>query len=203
MMRVSQQMILKQRRSRRRSGLWIKKLGEDNSSGIRVQRMSADPAAEGEAVWVSSSLRAIDRVHQNTQLAVTRGTAEGSSIDRPTNARARSAELAVAQASGTGNVQTLMGTRGARANEFDKARPNRDSLELTLTTCRYALRDTNVEKARAELVGKQTLQRVVMGATSKTPSLSLAHFISPSGTGTRSRPASCTRQSPEYLRLPC
>ena len=75
------------------------------------------------------------------------------------------------------NVQTLIGTQGARANELDNARTNLNSLELTLTTFRSDLRDTEVDKALAELVGKQTLYQAAMGATSKILSLSLANYI--------------------------
>jgi flagellar hook-associated protein 3 FlgL len=75
------------------------------------------------------------------------------------------------------NVQTLIGTQGARANELDNARINLNSLELTLTTFRSDLRDTEVDKALAELVGKQTLYQAAMGATSKILSLSLANYI--------------------------
>ncbi len=75
------------------------------------------------------------------------------------------------------NVQTLIGTQGARSNALDNARTNLNSLELTLTTFRSDLRDTEVDKAIAELVGKQTLYQAAMGATSKILSLSLANYI--------------------------
>ena len=77
----------------------------------------------------------------------------------------------------TSNVQTLIGTQGARANELDIARTNLDSLEETLKSFRSDLRDTEVDQALAELVGKQTLYQAAMGATSKILSLSLANYI--------------------------
>ena len=77
----------------------------------------------------------------------------------------------------TSNVQTLIGTQGARANEFDIARTNLDSLEETLKLFRSDLRDTEVDQALAELVGKQTLYQAAMGATSKILSLSLANYM--------------------------
>jgi len=75
------------------------------------------------------------------------------------------------------NVQTLIGTQGARSNELDIARSNLDSLELTLTTFRSDLRDTEVDKALAELVGKQTLYQAAMGATTRILGLSLANYL--------------------------
>ena len=77
----------------------------------------------------------------------------------------------------TSNVQTLIGTQGARANELDIARTNLESLEETLKSFRSDLRDTEVDQALAELVGKQTLYQAAMGATSKILSLSLANYM--------------------------
>ncbi len=77
----------------------------------------------------------------------------------------------------TSNVQTLIGTQGARSNELDAARTNLDSLEITLTTFRADLRDTEVDKALAELVGKQTLYQAAMGATTRILGLSLANYL--------------------------
>ena len=79
--------------------------------------------------------------------------------------------------SATSNVQTLIGTQGARANELDIARTNLNSLQETLKSFRSDLRDTEVDQALAELVGKQTLYQAAMGATSKILSLSLANYI--------------------------
>ncbi len=75
------------------------------------------------------------------------------------------------------NVQTLIGTQGARSNELDIARNNLDSLELTLTVFRSDLRDTEVDKTIAELVGKQTLYQAAMSATSRILGLSLANYL--------------------------
>ena len=79
--------------------------------------------------------------------------------------------------SATSNVQTLIGTQGARANELDIARTNLNALQETLKSFRSDLRDTEVDQALAELVGKQTLYQAAMGATSKILSLSLANYI--------------------------
>jgi len=77
----------------------------------------------------------------------------------------------------TSNVQTLIGTQGARANELEIARTNLDSLEETLKIFRSDLRDTEVDQALAELVGKQTMYQAAMGATSRILTLSLANYI--------------------------
>ena len=74
-------------------------------------------------------------------------------------------------------MQTLIGTQGARANELDLARANLYSLEETLKVFRSDLRDTEVDQALAELVGKQTMYQAAMGATSKILTLSLANYI--------------------------
>lgn len=297
-------MILRGSQQRLQSGLQgIDRLREDISSGIRLRRMSDDPTAAAEVVRVGSSIRAITRFRQNTQVGTMRATAEENALDNLTNTMTRAAELAVSQASGTANaqtriiakaevdqlisfavdlgntrigddylfggtragerpftvpatpadpfsrlvdaanvsvnpsgsttievadgkyvtpnhngtevflttdaleslralstalgnndvpgigtaldrintatsnVQTLIGTQGARSNELDIARYNLDSLELTLTTFRADLRDTEVDKALAELVGKQTLYQAAMGATTRILGLSLANYI--------------------------
>lgn len=79
--------------------------------------------------------------------------------------------------SATSNVQTLIGTQGARANELDIARTNLNALQETLKSFRSDLRDTEVDQALAELLGKQTLYQAAMGVTSKILSLSLANYI--------------------------
>ncbi len=77
----------------------------------------------------------------------------------------------------TSNVQTLIGTQGARASELEIARTNLDSLEETLKSFRSDLRDTEVDQALAELVGKQTLYQAAMGVTSRILGLSLANYL--------------------------
>ena len=74
-------------------------------------------------------------------------------------------------------VQSLVGTQGARINEMESARTNLDGLELTLKQFRADLRDTEVDKAMAELVGKQTLYQAAMSATSRILGLSLANYL--------------------------
>ncbi len=303
-MRISNQMILRGSQARLQSSLQgIDRLREDVSSGVRIRRMSDDPTASSEVVRIGSSIRAITRFRQNSQTATTRASAEENALDNLTNTLARAAELAVAQASATGNaqtrmiakaevdqlisfavdlgntrigdeylfggtragerpfavpttvatpfsrlvdagnapvnpsgstpievgdgtyitpnhngtevflttdaleslralstalgsnnvagigtaldrintatsnVQTLIGTQGARGNELEIARANLDSLEVTMTVFRADLRDTEVDKALAELVGKQTLYQAAMGATSRILGLSLANYL--------------------------
>ena len=71
----------------------------------------------------------------------------------------------------------MLGTQGARINEMESARTNLDGLELTLKAFRADLRDTEVDKAIAELVGKQTLYQAAMSATSRILGLSLANYL--------------------------
>lgn len=74
-------------------------------------------------------------------------------------------------------VQNLLGVQGARINELEGARTHLDGMELTLQTFRADLRDTEVDKAMAELVGKQTLYQAAMAATSRILGLSLANYL--------------------------
>jgi flagellar hook-associated protein 3 FlgL len=75
------------------------------------------------------------------------------------------------------NVQSLIGAQGARINELETAKRNLDLMELNLTTFRSDLRDTEVDKAMVELVGKQTLYQAAMSATSRILGLSLANYL--------------------------
>ena len=74
-------------------------------------------------------------------------------------------------------VQNLLGAQGARMNELEGARTNLEGMELTLKAFRADLRDTEVDKAIAELVGKQTLYQAAMSATSRILGLSLANYL--------------------------
>jgi flagellar hook-associated protein 3 FlgL len=75
------------------------------------------------------------------------------------------------------NVQSLIGTQGARINELEMATVNLNLMELDLKTFRSDLRDTEVDKAMIELVCKQTLYQAAMGATSRILGLSLANYL--------------------------
>lgn len=74
-------------------------------------------------------------------------------------------------------VQALVGTQGARINELEEAETRLQQLEADLKTYRSDLRDTEVDQAMVELVGKQTLYQAAMGATSRILGLSLANYI--------------------------
>jgi flagellar hook-associated protein 3 FlgL len=74
-------------------------------------------------------------------------------------------------------VQALVGRLGARMNDLDLARDQVSELELTLKAVRSDLRDTEIDKAMVELVGKQTLYQAAMAATSRVLGLSLANYL--------------------------
>ncbi len=75
------------------------------------------------------------------------------------------------------SVQSLIGTQGARANELMAAETSLGDLELTLKAFRSELRDTEVDKAMVELVGRQTMYQAAMSATSRVLGLSLANYL--------------------------
>lgn len=75
------------------------------------------------------------------------------------------------------NVQALVGTQGARINEMQDAQRNLDAMEFDLQVYRSDLRDTEIDKAMVELVGKQTLYQAAMSATSRILGLSLANYL--------------------------
>lgn len=75
------------------------------------------------------------------------------------------------------SVQALIGTQGARINEMEDALVNIENTEFDLKTFRSDLRDTEVDKAMVELVGKQTLYQAAMSATSRILGLSLANYL--------------------------
>jgi flagellar hook-associated protein 3 FlgL len=74
-------------------------------------------------------------------------------------------------------VQNLLGVQGARLNELENSRTTLDGMDLTLKAFRSDLRDTEVDKAMADLVGKQTLYQAAMSATSRILGLSLANYL--------------------------
>ena len=75
------------------------------------------------------------------------------------------------------NVQSLIGTQGARINELETASVNHNLMELNLKAFRSDLRDTEIDKAMVELVGRQTLYQAAMSATSRILGLSLANYL--------------------------
>lgn len=77
----------------------------------------------------------------------------------------------------TSDVQSLVGTQGARINQIENTQNTLSALELSLTAYRSDLRDTEVDKAMVELVGKQTLYQAAMSATSRILGMSLANYL--------------------------
>ena len=75
------------------------------------------------------------------------------------------------------NVQSLIGTQGARINELETASVSHNLMELNLKAFRSDLRDTEIDKAMVELVGRQTLYQAAMSATSRILGLSLANYL--------------------------
>lgn len=74
-------------------------------------------------------------------------------------------------------VQALVGTQGARINEMQGAKTTLDAIEFDLKAYRSDLRDTEIDKAMVELVGKQTLYEAAMSATTRILGLSLANYL--------------------------
>jgi flagellar hook-associated protein 3 FlgL len=74
-------------------------------------------------------------------------------------------------------VQTLIGTQGARTGELIEASDSLDSLQLSMEAFRSDLRDVEVEKAMLDLVGRQTLYQAAMAATTRVLGLSLADYL--------------------------
>jgi flagellar hook-associated protein 3 FlgL len=77
----------------------------------------------------------------------------------------------------SGQVQNSLGVQGTRINELESSLANLDATELTLKAFRSDLRDTEVDKAMADLVGKQTMYQAAMSATSRILGLSLANYL--------------------------
>lgn len=75
------------------------------------------------------------------------------------------------------NVQALLGTQGARLNEMQDAKFSLDAMEVNLLAFRSDLRDTEIDKAMVDLVGKQTLYQAAMSATSRVLGLSLSNYL--------------------------
>ncbi len=77
----------------------------------------------------------------------------------------------------TSNVQSLIGTQGARINQIENTKSTLIATDFTLTAYRSDLRDTEVDKAMVDLVGKQTLYQAAMSATSRILGMSLANYL--------------------------
>lgn len=302
-MRVTSSIISRKIQTRLQTQLQeLDRVRDDISSGIRIRKMSDSPVRAGELVRIGSSMRAVAQFQRNIDNGIARATAEESVLNQLTNTLTRGIELAIGQASATGNaqsrlivkaeidqlisftanlgntrfgdeylfgghrageapfqtpppavgsfsrllaagipvnpsgtitlevgdndfvtpshngtevfldsdaleslralstalgnndpvairvaadritaannnVQSLIGTQGARMNGLEIANANLDMVELNLKTFRADLRDTEIDKAMVELVGKQTLYQAAMSATSRILGLSLANYL--------------------------
>jgi len=127
----------------------------------------------GDGKFVVPNHNATDVFIDTDALDALRALSDALGANDATAIRAASDRLTAANS----NVQALVGTQGARVNEMEDAKNNLDVLELNLTTFRADLRDTEIDKAMVELVGKQTLYQAAMSATSRILGLSLANYL--------------------------
>ncbi len=74
-------------------------------------------------------------------------------------------------------VQLLLGDAGARSTQLQVTAANFDALELNLRTLRANLEEIDLEKAIADLVGRQTTFQAAMIATSRVLEMSLADYL--------------------------
>lgn len=84
----------------------IERLREDIASGIKVRRMSDDPAAAGDVVRVGSTLRALSQHKRNVDLGVAKAQAEESVLDTLGTHLTRAYEIGLAQGSDPSNQST-------------------------------------------------------------------------------------------------
>lgn len=74
-------------------------------------------------------------------------------------------------------VQQRVTEQGARLSTLQDAALSLGDNELQLVTYRSGLRDTDVDAAMTELIGKQTIYQAAMTATSRILGLSLANYL--------------------------
>jgi flagellar hook-associated protein 3 FlgL len=108
-MRVTNQIITRSSINRLQQNLQGMDRARDQvSTGRRIHAMSDDPTAASEVVRIGSSMRAIEQFRRNIRIAEGRAAAEENVVDRLGNLLGRGMELAVQQASSTGNAQTRL-----------------------------------------------------------------------------------------------
>jgi flagellar hook-associated protein 3 FlgL len=81
------------------------------SSGLKVERMSDDPAAGSEVMRLSSSLRVLDQYRRNVRAAEGRSATAETAITSLGTTLDRAIELAVSQASSTATPATRLATK--------------------------------------------------------------------------------------------
>lgn len=127
----------------------------------------------GDGKFVVPNHNATEVFIDTDALAALRALSDALGVDDRTAIQSAADRITTANS----NVQALIGAQGARVNEMEDARNNLDVLELNLKTFRADLRDTEIDKAMVDLVGKQTLYQAAMSATSRILGLSLANYI--------------------------
>ena len=108
-MRITNNLIQRSSISGLQNGLqMVDKAREDVSSGLRIRRMSDDPASASEVVRSSSSLRALDQYRRNIKMGQGRANAEEGVLNQVTNTLTRGIELALGQYSSTATPETRL-----------------------------------------------------------------------------------------------
>ncbi|MBU6366013.1 MAG: hypothetical protein KJT01_07365 [Gemmatimonadetes bacterium] len=105
----------------------IERLREDIASGVKVRRMSDDPAAASDVVRVGSALRALTQHKRNVDLGVAKAQAEESALDSLGSVLTRAYEIGLAQSGSTANQST----RGLARAEVDRLVENAVTLGNT------------------------------------------------------------------------
>lgn len=81
------------------------------SSGLKVERMSDDPAAASEVMRLSSSLRTLEQYRRNIRNAEGRNSAAETAVGSLTTTLERAVELAISQSSATATADTRRSTK--------------------------------------------------------------------------------------------
>lgn len=135
---------------------------------------SGNPTLEiGDNKFVTPTHNGTQVLLDTDSLAALRALSDALGANDTTAIRAATDRLTAANS----NVQALVGTQGARINEMEEANTRLDQMENDLLAYRSDLRDTEIDKAMVDLVGKQTLYQAAMGATSRILGLSLANYL--------------------------
>ncbi len=150
----------------------------DGFSALTVGALPVDPSGAieleiGDGTFMAPSHNATDVFLTTDALEALRALSTALGNNDVAGIQAATDRVSAASS----QVQNLLGVQGARINELESARSYLDGMELTLQTFRADLRDTEVDKAMAELVGKQTLYQAAMAATSRILGLSLANYL--------------------------
>lgn len=135
---------------------------------------SGNPTLEiGDNKFVTPTHNGTQVLLDTDSLAALRALSDALGANDTAAIRAATDRLTAANS----NVQALVGTQGARINEMEEANNRLDQMETDLLAYRSDLRDTEIDKAMVDLVGKQTLYQAAMGATSRILGLSLANYL--------------------------